>query len=72
MTAVRCDYCGLTPQGRAAAYYITTSEPTDDLTSSRFVCDRTEHLGQAVAVVGHGGRAVSVAPLGRETRRAER
>jgi hypothetical protein len=56
-TAIPCDY---NPADRAL-WYVATTDPAPVLVRSRFVCQR--HRTQAEAVVGDGGRAVTVSAI---------
>lgn len=57
MSRIPCDY---NPSDQAV-WYVTTPDPAPVLVRSRFVCER--HRGQAEAVVGDGGRDITVSPI---------
>jgi hypothetical protein len=64
VSTIPCDY-GTEPAG----WYVAASDPAPVLVRSRFVC--TRHRGQAEAVIGDGGRTVTVTAIndGREAHR---
>lgn len=55
---IPCDSCGSAP----AVWYVSTPDPAPLLVRSRWACAR--HRASAEAVVGDGGRTVTVTALG--------